>query len=301
MGRHPSRRHVSPDEVPVGRRIRGRRRDLGLTQTDLAAPAYTKSFISQIEGGHAEPSLDTLRFLGRRLHMSLSALAGDTADQQLAVLGGLLNWAQTAMANQRIESARRAIQLAREIAAETGSDLYTAEALLLQADLDLETGAFDRAEAALEEVARLPVSNRSYTHIRATLTRGRLALRRGDAAAATIAFRSAWGAGRKAPRHPDLAARATIGLAVAALKHGDLRTARRHVRSALNLAQRHRLTTWHGRALIVLAEINRLEGRTEEADRHLQEAGRALDGTDNLAVPMGGGWLASERALEGLV
>ena len=45
----------------VGPRIRARREQLGLTQQELGgAVGRTKSFISQIEKGHAMPSLKTL-------------------------------------------------------------------------------------------------------------------------------------------------------------------------------------------------------------------------------------------------
>lgn len=301
MGRHPSRRHTSPDEAPVGRRIRARRRDLGLTQTDLAGPEYTKSFISQIEGGYADPSLDTLRFLGRRLHMGLSAMAGDAADRRLSVLAGLLDWAQAAMRDRRTDQARRAIELAREVAAEARSDFYAADALLLLADLELDAGNFERVHAALNEIAQIPVAAESRTSTRTALTQGRLALRRGDPAAAAAAFRRALGHARKAPRHPDLAVRAMIGIAVASIPLGEFRQARRRLQSAMTLAAHHGLEAWRGRALIVLAEVSRIEGRAEEVDQHLLEAGRALAGTDDRQAQAEAAKPAGGRAVDRLV
>ena len=301
MGRHPSRRHTSPDEAPVGRRIRARRRDLGLTQTDLAGPEYTKSFISQLEGGYADPSLDTLRFLGRQLHLGLSAMAGDAADLRLSVLAGLLDWAQAAMRDRRTDPARRAIELAREIAAEARSDFYAADALLLLADLELDAGSFERVHAVLNEIAQLPVSTGSRTSTRMTLTQGRLALRRGDPASAAAAFRRALGHVRKTPRYPDLTVRAMIGIAVASIPLGEFRQARRRLQSAMTLAARHSLEAWRGRALIVLAEVSRIEGLAEEADQHLLEAGRALASTDDRPAQAEAGKPAGERAVDRLV
>jgi transcriptional regulator with XRE-family HTH domain len=301
MGRHPSRRHASPDEAPVGRRIRARRRALGLTQANLAGSAYTKSFISQLEGGYADPSLDTLRFLGRRLHLGLSAMAGDAADQRLSVLAGLLDWAQEAMRGQRTDLARRAIELAREIAAEARSDFYAAEAVLLLADLELDGGNLERVQAALNEMAQMAVATGSRTSTRTALTQGRLALRRGDPASAAAAFRRALGHVRKAPRHPDLVVRAMIGIAVASIPLGEFRQARRRLESAMALAVRHGLEAWHGRALIVLAEVSRIEGRAEEADQQSAAAGRALADTGDRVAQAEAAKPAGERALDRLV
>lgn len=301
MGRHPSRRHTSPDEAPVGRRIRARRRDLGLTQTDLATPEYTKSFISQLEGGHADPSLDTLRFLGKRLQMGLSSMAGDAADQRLSVMAGMLDWAGTANGSGRADSARRAIELVREMAAEAGSVVYAADALLLLADLELEAGNLDRVEEALREAAHLPFSPGSRFVARLALTQGLFALRRADPARAAAAFRGALGDVRKTTRFPDLAVRALIGVAVASISLGEFRVARRRLRSAINLATRYDLARWRGRALIVLAELSRLEGRVEEADRYLQEASRALAWLDDRLAEAEMTKAAGERSIERLV
>jgi tetratricopeptide (TPR) repeat protein len=276
MGRHPSRRHTAPEEAPVGRRIRQRRRELGQTQADLAGPEYTKSFISQLEGGYADPSLDTLRFLGRRLQLALSSMAGDATDQRLAVLAGLLTWAQDAVSRGRDDAARQAIALSKSIAQEAGAHLYVAEALLLQADLELAAGAPDRAQAALDDAGRLPATPGSRLAMRTDLATGRLALRRGDPATASSAYRRALGPGRKTTRHPDIAVQALIGLAGAALRDRDFRQARRRLQAAVTLAGRHGLDAWRGRALVRLAWIDRMEGASGRALDQMREGERVL-------------------------
>ena len=65
----------APDQLStkVGRRIRDRRRALGLTQRALAAP-YTKSYVSAVERGRVLPSLRILSFLAERLGVGVGDL-----------------------------------------------------------------------------------------------------------------------------------------------------------------------------------------------------------------------------------
>ncbi|MDR7486252.1 MAG: hypothetical protein QN187_13075 [Armatimonadota bacterium] len=268
----------------MGQRIRRRRRELDLTQAELAGPEYTKSFISQLEGGYADPSLDTLRFLGRRLQMGLSTMAGDAGDQLLATLEGLLAWAQEAMRTRRLDAARRAVTLALEIARQAGADLQTAEASLLLADLDLASGDEGGAAAAVHAAEAIAERFGLRLQTRAALASGRLALHRRDLPTAAATFRRALGRVRKAARHPDLAAQAYLGLASTAILAGDLRQARRRLRSALRIAERSRLQALRVRALVRLALACRLDGSADEALEHLQAARGAIAGdTDHQA------------------
>ncbi len=276
MGRHPSRRHTSPEEAPAGRRIRQRRRDLGLTQADLAGSDYTKSFISQIEGGHADPSLDTLRLFGRRLHLSLSTIAGDDADRRLALLAGLLAWAESRAEAGRLDAARQAAALVREIASESAAPLFEADALLMLAHLDTAAGDVDAAQRALDAVAALPLRSGSRVSVRAALARGELALRRRDVTSSIEAFRHVARSGPHTARHPDLRAQALIGLAATADRSGDRRRARRRLESALALTARQGLHSLRGDVHLRLAALDGLEGRHDSALRHLEEAAQML-------------------------
>ena len=62
--------------VELGRRIRERRRELGLTQSELAAP-FTKSYLSAVERGRTLPSLRALWLIASRLGTGVGDLAGD--------------------------------------------------------------------------------------------------------------------------------------------------------------------------------------------------------------------------------
>jgi transcriptional regulator with XRE-family HTH domain len=56
----------SPAALEVGRRVRDRRREVGLTQEELARP-LSKAFVSAVENGMALPSLGTLWLFAARL------------------------------------------------------------------------------------------------------------------------------------------------------------------------------------------------------------------------------------------
>jgi transcriptional regulator with XRE-family HTH domain len=65
--------HPDPLGVEVGRRIRDRRRALGMTQAELAAP-LTKSYVSAVEHGRVMPSLRTLWLIADRLGVGVGEL-----------------------------------------------------------------------------------------------------------------------------------------------------------------------------------------------------------------------------------
>jgi transcriptional regulator with XRE-family HTH domain/HEPN domain-containing protein len=66
--------HVD-DPAAVGERIRRAREERGLTQRELAFPGCSSAYISRIEAGARTPSLQVLRELATRLHVSEDYLA----------------------------------------------------------------------------------------------------------------------------------------------------------------------------------------------------------------------------------
>ncbi len=248
-----------------------------LTQADLAAPEYTKSFISQLEGGFADPSLDTLRFLSRRLQMSLSTIAGDDADQRFAGAEGLLRWGRETASEGNLNLARRVLEVASEIAALTGWNEHRAEAALLLADLEIRSDNFDRAEGLLNEAGALAAAAGPWMQIRKELAAGMLMLRRRDTGAAAAAFQRGLGLARKNPRHPDLTARALFGIAAAAVQAGELRQARRRLQSAITLTERQQLGLLQAHARFRLGRVLMLEGAYVDAVDQLLTASRMLE------------------------
>lgn len=61
----------------IAARIRQRRRELGMTQEELAGDRYTKSFISQVEKATVWPSLLALAYIARRLRCPIEWLVAE--------------------------------------------------------------------------------------------------------------------------------------------------------------------------------------------------------------------------------
>ena len=295
MGRHPSRRHASADDAPLGRRIRARRRELGLTQADLAAPEYTKSFISQIESGVADPSLDSLRFLSRRLQSSLSLIAGDPADQRVAAVEGLLLWGREAAWAREVPLVRRVLETAVEMASAVGLEGLRTDAHLLLAEFEAARGEADRAERILALVGEPSENAGPRTGVRTSLVAGALALRRRDHAAAGSRFRDALGRLGTGVRHPDLTARALLGLAAGLHATGELSHARRRAEAAARLAARAQQPVLRGQAEVLLGQVALAQGSPEEATRLLRSACAVLDTANDLRA-QADAWIHLARA-----
>ena len=54
------------DPETIGRRVQRLRRERGLTQRQLAEPAYTPAYISTLEAGRVRPSDEALRHVAER-------------------------------------------------------------------------------------------------------------------------------------------------------------------------------------------------------------------------------------------
>lgn len=63
--------------MTLGQKIRALRRQMGMTQADLAGDDFTKSFISQIEKDQARPSLKSLGIFAQRLNRPVSYFLDD--------------------------------------------------------------------------------------------------------------------------------------------------------------------------------------------------------------------------------
>src|SRR5690625_1114250 len=68
---------MSEHGMTLGQKIRTLRRQMGMTQADLAGEDFTKSFISQIEKDQARPSLKSLRIFAQRLNRPVSYFLDD--------------------------------------------------------------------------------------------------------------------------------------------------------------------------------------------------------------------------------
>ncbi|KJY24501.1 helix-turn-helix domain-containing protein, partial [Streptomyces katrae] len=62
------------EPAEIGRRVQRLRGERGLTQRQLAEPAYTPAYVSTLEAGKVRPSEAALRFLAGRLGTSYEEL-----------------------------------------------------------------------------------------------------------------------------------------------------------------------------------------------------------------------------------
>jgi transcriptional regulator with XRE-family HTH domain len=71
----------------LGRLIRARRTELGMTQRELGRP-FTKGLVSEVERGRSLPSLGVLLLMAERLQVPVSYLLGEVKDGLSAVYTG---------------------------------------------------------------------------------------------------------------------------------------------------------------------------------------------------------------------
>ncbi|MEV2210807.1 helix-turn-helix transcriptional regulator [Streptomyces sp. NPDC050997] len=151
------------DPVTIGRRVQLLRVERGLTQKQLAEPAYTPAYISTLEAGRVRPSDDALRHLSDRLGVGFEELATGRPARLVIDLRLRLTEAQRTLATGEAEAA--AEQYALLLAEAESFDLgeVRAAALLGLGECSLETGEleegrryFERAGEAFGDVP-LPV------------------------------------------------------------------------------------------------------------------------------------------------
>lgn len=94
----------------IGRRLRERRLELGLSQRDLAAPGVSYAYISRIEAGARRPSVRALRQLAPRLGVSVAWLETGAQDPGYEL-------AQLVLDHKGSPPPRQALALARRIVA----------------------------------------------------------------------------------------------------------------------------------------------------------------------------------------
>ncbi|MGN9755766.1 helix-turn-helix domain-containing protein [Streptomyces sp. SD31] len=165
------------DPETIGRRVQRLRADRGLTQRQLAEPAYTPAYVSTLEAGRVRASDDALRHIAERLGVAFEELATGRPAHLVTDLRLRLTEAQRALATGEAETA--AEQYAALLAeAEThGFAEERAVALLGLGECGIDRGEltsarrhFERAEQVLAQAdaplpARVPaLRGRAVSH-----------------------------------------------------------------------------------------------------------------------------------------
>ncbi|GLX22169.1 helix-turn-helix domain-containing protein [Streptomyces lavendulae] len=153
------------EPAEIGRRVQRLRAERGLTQRQLAEPAYTPAYVSTLESGKVRPSETALRFLAGRLGTSYEELATGRPARLATELRLALTDAQRTLATGPAREA--AAQFRRLLAEAERLELADerAEALLGLGDCALEagelTGAARHFEAAELLLADQPLPRRA--------------------------------------------------------------------------------------------------------------------------------------------
>ncbi|MGW5531340.1 helix-turn-helix domain-containing protein [Streptomyces xanthochromogenes] len=155
----------------IGRRVQRLRTELGLTQRQLAEPAYTPAYVSTLESGKVRPSDAALRHLAERLGTTYEELATGRAARLLTELRLGLTDAQRALATGEADEAAVRFRHLLTEAELHHLDEERAEALLGLGDCALETGELADAVRHFESSERLLAAEPLPRRVRAV--RGR--------------------------------------------------------------------------------------------------------------------------------
>jgi tetratricopeptide (TPR) repeat protein len=165
------------DPVIIGRRVQRLRADRGLTQRQLAEPAYTPAYVSTLEAGRVRPSDEALRHIAGRLGVGFDELVTGRPARLATDLRLRLTEAQRTLATGGAERAAESYRaLLAEAEAHGLADLRAAallglgECALERGELETGRGYFERAEACLADAgaplpARVPaLRGRAVAH-----------------------------------------------------------------------------------------------------------------------------------------
>jgi tetratricopeptide (TPR) repeat protein len=141
-------------ETPFAKRFRALRYEAGLTQTALAEPRFTVSYVSQIESGKKKPSADAIAYFAQRLGASESYLSTGVPDGLEGEIGYEVERARLALSQGRLDEglaiAREQIERATEYdftRLRSQAQIVAANALFMSARY---REAIDRYEEALD-------------------------------------------------------------------------------------------------------------------------------------------------------
>ncbi|GHH04932.1 helix-turn-helix domain-containing protein [Streptomyces lanatus] len=280
------------DPGTIGRRVQRLRADRGLTQRQLAEPAYTPAYISTLEAGRVRASDDALRHIAERLGVAFEELATGRPAHLVTDLRLRLTEAQRVLATGDTETAAEQYTELLTEAEGNGFAEERAAALLGLGECGIDSGEltaarrhFERAEQVLSEIdaplpARVPaLRGRAVSHYLAGELRYAVyllestldELNRGglhDPDALLLLYASVIGPYMDMGAHARAAQAAEYALALAPQAGDPALVARMHRSVARTLLAEGRVTEADA-SLAKAAELyRRLQIRTELANCH---------------------------------
>ncbi|GGX77491.1 helix-turn-helix domain-containing protein [Streptomyces fructofermentans] len=135
----------------IGRRVQQLRTERGLTQKQLAEPAYTPAYVSTLEAGRVRPSEEALRHIAQRLGVAYDELATGRPAHLATDLRLRLTDAQRTLATGEAEVAAEQYTALLAEAEANGLDAECAAALLGLGECALDTGDLATARLRFEQ------------------------------------------------------------------------------------------------------------------------------------------------------
>ena len=173
----------------LGERVRAARRELGMSQAQLAGEELTKGFISQVEAGLVRPSLRSLQIIATRLNRSLDYFIGDESLAGTKRRAFHRIAAQAAVERHDWPAARREATAALE---EQPPSSERATLLRLLANADMGEGRREQAFERIAQAMSLVDPNTDAVELAQLLhARGVLYVDHGQLAAASESFEAA--------------------------------------------------------------------------------------------------------------
>ena len=260
----------------LGNRIRQVRRIRGFTQTDVARPSLTKSFISLLESGRTYPSVGTLVALADRLQTSLALLLLETPELPRETTLTLLTLARAIAESAPAEAER--LLAAGEVLSANADDLH-ADLMLTRGDITLAQGQVREAERQYEETLAWARKRKLAAYEPRALSRlAYVARQRGDDAAARQQLEAALEAFRTTRTLRSVEGCEAM-LAYGEMLSGQGRAARaaRVLEEVAQVARRQALPLILGKAQIGIARVRLGAGQTAQAREALHAARAALE------------------------
>ncbi|MET9561426.1 MULTISPECIES: helix-turn-helix domain-containing protein [Streptomyces] len=135
----------------IGRRVQQLRTERGLTQKQLAEPAYTPAYVSTLEAGRVRPSEEALRHIAERLGIAYEELATGRPAHLATDLRLRLTDAQRTLATGEAEIAAEQYTALLAEAEAHGLNAECAAALLGLGECAMDTGDLATARLRFEE------------------------------------------------------------------------------------------------------------------------------------------------------
>ncbi|MCM1971646.1 MULTISPECIES: helix-turn-helix domain-containing protein [Streptomyces] len=138
------------DPLTIGRRVQRWRAERGLTQKQLAEPAYTPAYISTLEAGRVRPSDEALKHIAERLGVAYDELVTGRSARVATELRLQLTDAQRTLATGDTEAAVTAFSAVLAQAEAAGLVEERVAALIGLGECGIDTGDLDEARSRFE-------------------------------------------------------------------------------------------------------------------------------------------------------